>query len=524
MSRERTAVKKIREILRYKHAHKLSNERIALSLNVSKGTVHNVLKRFEECKLEWPLKEELCDTQLEELLYGSCEPRSLSLDHIDLSYIEDELQKPHVTLQRLFEEYHEAHPDGIGRSRYYDYVGKNLRKKTVMKIFHKGGDILYVDYSGDGLEYVNRATGECIPAELFVCSWGASSHCFAECTATQTVEDFVASHDRAFQYFGAVPHALVPDNCKSAVSKADRYDPIINPLYARLAQHYNTTVIPARVRKPRDKAVVESNVLHIQRFILARLRNRTFFSLNEINAAVRVELELFNNRQMKDYGNKSRRDRFEELDRPNALPLPSERFTINRIKQNVSVAPNYHIRFEDHYYSVPHQYVRCKVDIYKCGSTIEIYYDNKHLCRHLYSSSRYQYSTVKEHMPQEHQYVKGWSKPYFLEQGKKIGPATMEVIKRTLERHPHVQQGFNACMGILRFAQVYSKERLEKACERALYFNIAFGSHIKAILDQKLEQAPVAADNSSAETNNNSDHENVRGEKYYQIEMELTNA
>jgi len=336
------------------------------------------------------------------------------------------------------------------------------------------------------------------------------------------MEEYTASHDRAFQYFKAVPHGLVPDNLKSAVHKANRYDPLLNPLYKRLAEHYHTAIIPARVCKPKDKAVVESNVLHIQRFILARLRNRTFFSLSEVNQALREELELYNSRPMKDYGNKSRKERFEELDKPYALELPAYRFTITKIKQGVRVAPNYHSRYEDHYYSIPHQYARCYIDIYQIGAILEIYHDNQHLCRHRLSLQKYRHSTVPGHMPQEHQYVKGWSKEYFIAQAAKIGAATAEVVKITMARQQHVQQGFNAALGILRFAQMYSAERLEKASERALHFSTVSYRHLKAIFDQNLDKEPIVhAPSPSVEI---VDHENIRGAQYFQTELELTNA
>jgi hypothetical protein len=227
---------------------------------------------------------------------------------------------------------------------------------------------------------------------------------------------------------------------------------------------------------------------------------------------------------MKDYGNKSRRERFDELDKPYAQSLPSERFRIIRIKEDVRVAPNYHIRYDDHYYSVPHEYAYCQVDVFQSESIVEIYYKGKHLCRHQYSNSKYQYTTVKEHMPYEHQFVSGWSKAYFLAQGNKIGPATMETMKVVMARHQHIQQGFNACMGILQLAQVYSKERLESACQRALYFNTVFCSHIKTILERHLDMEPLTSDEQPGKTVPAISHENVRGENYYQLEMEYTNA
>ena len=521
MSRERTAVKKIREILRYKYNHQLSNERIASALNISKGTVYNVVHRFEKSSLKWPLSDEYSDTQLEKELYSVSEDPSDP--HLpDSVYIEQELKRPHMTVQRLYEEYRARNPQGVGRSRFYEYISRFRAATPEMKVIHKGGDLLYVDYSGDGLEFVDRSTGECIAVELFVCSWGASSYSYAECTMTQRMEDYAASHDRAFQYFGAVPHGLVPDNLKSAVDKSHRYDPVMNLLYAHLAQHYHTAIIPARVGKPKDKAVVESNVLHIQRFILARLRDRTFFSLSEVNQAVREDLEVYNSRPMKDYGNKSRKERFEELDKPYALALPAERFQITSIKQNVRVAPNYHIRYEDHYYSIPHAYVRCYVDVYRIGDILEIYHDNKHVCRHRVERKKYGYTTLGEHMPREHQFVKGWSKEYFMSQAGAIGSATAEVVKITMARQQHVQQGFNAALGILRFAKQYSEQRLEKACERALFFRTVSYRHIKAILDQNLDGRPLQG--TAQQTALPIAHENIRGAHYYQTEMGLTYA
>ena len=521
MCRERTAVKKIREILRYKYDHQLSNECVALALNIAKGTVYNVLHRFEKSGLQWPLSEGYPDSELEKNLYGL--RNEVSDTHLpDIKYLEKELLRPHVTLQRLYEEYQQQSPNGLGRTQFYEYFSRYRTSKPEMKVIHKGGDLLYVDYSGDGLEYVDRSTGECIPVQLFVCSWGASSYCYAEVTLTQKVEEYVISHDHAFQYFKAVPHGLVPDNLKSAVSKANRYDPIVNPLYTRLAEHYQTVIIPARVRKPKDKAVVESNVLHIQRFILARLRNKVFHSLSEVNQAVQEDLELYNNRPMKDHGNKSRKERFDELDRPYAFELPPERFTITKIKQDVRVAPNYHVRYEDHYYSVPHEHARRYVDIYQVGDILEIYYDNKHICRHRFCTRKYGYTTIKEHMPLEHQFVKGWSKEYFLAQADKIGPATVEVVKITMTRQQHVQQGFNAALGILRFAQMYSSERLEKACERALYFNTISFRHLKAIFDQNLDAQPLQS--TAPDITEPVDHENIRGAQYYQLSLEFTHA
>lgn len=517
MSRGRISMRRIREVLCYKMEYKLSNNRIAGALGISKGAVHSILTRFKSSGLSWPLPDELSDTSLEASLYCTENPRPGLPPLPEIDYLENELRHPHVTLQLLFEEYKEAHPDGIGRTRFYEYFSKYRSQKPDMKIIHKGGDLLFIDYSGDGLEYVDRTTGEIVPTELFVCSWGASSYSYAESTLSQKTEDFVQSHDRAFQYFKAVPHALVPDNLKSGVKKACRYDPELNPLYSSLAKHYHTAIIPARVAAPKDKAVVESNVGHIQRFILARLRNRCFYSLQEINEAIQEILEFYNNRPMKDYGNQSRKERFEKLDRPYSKAIPKEHFKITKIKTGVRVAPNYHICYDGYFYSVPYNLVRQRVDVYQSGTILEIYHDNRHICRHLVNRNRYKrYTTKTEHMPPEHQFVRGWSKKYFIFEAGKIGPATAEAIKIIMTRQEHVQQGFNAALGVLRFAKAYSEKRLENACKRAVHFKNASYRSIKSILEQNLDSQALEY----AEENNNTPavmHKNIRGSNYYLI-------
>ena len=514
MSKRRIPLKRIREILRYKYEHKLSHNQIGKALGVSKGSVHNVLTRFEQSEYSWPLPEETSDSSLDAALYGLVETSDKREALPSATYLEKELHKKHVTLQMLYEEYRSSSPDGLGRTAFYEYFAEHRSRKPDMKVIHKGGDKLFVDYSGDGLTYIARTTGEVISVEFFVCSWGASSYSYAEASETQRTGDFVSSHVRSFEYFKAVPHALVPDNLKSGVKKPCRYDPILNPLYLKLAEHYDTVIIPARVASPKDKAVVESNVLHLQRFILGRLRNRSFFSLYEINDAIHELLEAYNNRPMKDYGNQSRKQRFEELDKPYAKPLPAERFMINSIKPDIRVAPNYHIRYDDHFYSVPWNLARKRVDVYRVGGILEIYHDGTHVCRHKVSNRKYGYTTKQDHMPPEHQFVKGWSKSWFIFEAGKIGSHTTEAIEIVMERQKHVQQGFNAALGILRFAKAYSPERLENACARALYFKTASYRFIKAILDQNLDDKPFESTNEpiSPEVS----HENIRGAEYYQ--------
>ncbi len=508
-------MRKIRLILEYRLSKNISAEQTALALSISKGSVINYVERFEQSKLPWPLPETLSDSALAEALFPSqsalSEQPAESLPDID--YILKELSRPHMTLQRLWEEYAEIYPNGLKRSAFYNFVTRNTPPKISMKMIHKGGDKVFSDYSGDGLEYIDRKTGEVVPVDLFVCAWGASSYTYAEGSETQKTPDFSMSHVHGLNYFGVAPFAFVLDNTKSGVKKADRYDPVANPMYGKMTEHYHIAFLPARVGKPKDKAVVESAVLQAQRFILARLRNRQFFSLNEINAAIREELEVLNSRPMKEYSGQTRRQRFEELDKPYAQPLPQEPFKISRIKKDVRVAPNYHVRFEDHYYSVPHHLVGHRVDIFQLGAVVEIYHDNIHVCRHQVGAPNYGYTTINEHMPPNHAFVKGWSKKWFIAKAAEIGPAAIDAVTKIMITREHIQQGFNAALGVLRLSKGYSPERLECACQRALYFKSVSFRTIKSILEQQLDKQAFLPLKTTPEAPLL--HENIRGAQYY---------
>ena len=515
MARRKMRMRKIRQILDYRLSKGLSAEQTALALDIAKGSVINTERRFERSGLQWPLPENLTDTVLNEKLYPSPAQNSAEPDHPlpDMGYLRKELARPHVTLQRLWEEYRDANPKAMSRSGFYRHFEHNLPPEVTMKMIHKGGDMLFVDYSGDRLEYINRLTGEAVPVELLVCCWGASSYTYVEGTHTQKVSDFTQSQVRGLEYFGVSPKAFVPDNLKSGVTKADRYEPVMNPLYEKMASHYGAVVLPARVRAPRDKAVVESAVLHVQRFIMARLRNRVFYSLEELNVAIREELEIFNDRPMKDYGGQTRRQRFHELDRPYANPLPAEPFRITSMKLDAPVGANYHTCFENHHYSVPWRMSGQTVDIYRAGPIIEIYHDGVHACRHKAGPPNFLYTTTSEHMPPHHAHVAGWSVSWFLGKAREIGPQTEDLIGRLMSSKDHPQQGFNAARGILKLGRTYGPARLEAACGRALHFHSLSCKALKDILEAGLDRqnllpmplpppAPLP-------------HENLRGSQYY---------
>ena len=516
MPGRRQRMRRIREVLRYRFENKMSLNAIAGALGISKGSVFNILDSFSKSGLSWPLADSVTDSALEACIYGAAQTAAGSAagQRVDLEYVRRELARPHVTLELLWREYRDSRADGMSRATFYRRCAEALPQMQVdMKMVHKGGDKLFVDYSGDGLFYIERSSGEMMELQLFVACWGASSFCFAEARATQKAADFCLCHVSAFDYFGCVPHALVPDNLKSGVKKPCRYEPQINPLYEKLAQHYSLAILPARIRQPQDKAPVESAVGFVQRYILGRLRNRHFFSLQEVNAAIREELDRLNAEPMQGYGGRSRRQRFEEVDKPHAQPLPAQRFSITDVKYDVRVAPNYHVRYDEHFYSVPHALARQSVDIYLVGSTLEIYHDGVHLCRHLKQPDNFAYTTVDEHMPPNHRFVRGWSQQWFIDRAAQIGIGVAEVARLIMKRRRHPQQGFNSVMGLLNLVKLYTPARVEAAARRALRFHSASYGSIRHILENNLDKEQTSQLRLNLGV---VEHENVRGATYFQ--------
>lgn len=516
---KKVSARMLKEVLRLHYEAKLSNRRISRAVRLSKTTVKHILGRFATAGLTWPLSPDLTESTLTEQLYPTpeiAEGRPLP----DWEQVHQELSRPHVTLKLLWQEYKQTYPDGVGLSqfcaRYSRYKVQHL--EPTMHQEHKGGDKLFVDYSGDTLSYVERSTGEVVPVELFVACWGASSFTYAEGTLSQTLFDWTQSHIRAFRYFGCVPHLLVPDNLKSGVTTVDWYDPERNPLYAKLAEHYQTAILPARPRKPRDKAPVESAVGYAQRFILARLRDRTFYSLAEVNEAVRALVEELNDTLMQQF-RVSRRQRFEQLDKPYAQPLPEQDFPYVALKLGVLVNRDYHLEYQKHFYSVPHTLCGQRVDIRQTNSVVEVYHEGLRIASHLISYKHYGYTTTPEHMPANHRFVRGWSPGYFLNRATKIGPSMVEVVKIILKRSSHPEVGFRSALGVLSLERRYPLERLERAAVRALHCHQINRKSIRSILDQGLDRQPLPTAREPQQTT--LFHENIRGASYYTQSQEV---
>jgi transposase len=511
MSQERLTMRKIREVLRLKRECGLTNRAIARSCSISHSTVGEYLQRAEAAGLSWPLPVDLDEDALFQFLFPTpSHPSSKIIPCPDWPLIHTELRKKSVTLRLLWVEYREAHPDGYGYSQFCElYRRWAKRLKPSMRLSHKGGEKLFVDYAGQTVPVVDPHTGEIRQAQIFVAVLGASSYTYAEAHWRQDLANWTGAHVRAFAFIGGVPEIVVPDNLKAGVKHPCRYEPDLNPTYQNLAQHYGTAIIPARPRKPKDKAKVEVGVQVVERWILARLRNRTFFSLADLNQAIRELLDELNTRLMRHLG-RSRRELFEMLDRPALKPLPEQPYEF-AIWKKARVNIDYHVEFEKHYYSVPHRLIHKEVYVRAAESTIEIFFKGKRVASHRRSNTLGRHTTATEHMPSSHQKYQEWSPDRFTRWAETIGPHTTQLVQTLLASRKHPQQAYRSCMGILRLASRYGEDRLEAACRRALPAGIHSYKGVKNILDAKLDQVEPEEPTPVVPT----DHENIRGQTYY---------
>lgn len=514
MPQERLSMRKISEILRLKYVRKLSNRKIAISCGVSKSTVANYIARAEKAGLSWPLPKDMTETQLHQHLFPS-----LRNEHFDQApipnwdLIHQEMQKKEVTLFLLWEEYKQANPNGYQYSwfcrRYREWQSK---LDLVMRHTHRAGEQIFVDYAGKKVPIVDPATGEVRYAEIFVAVMGASNYTYAEATWSQDLWDWINSHVRTFKYLEGVPRIAVPDNLKSGVNKSHIYEPDLNPTYQDMARHYNLAVIPARKRKPKDKAKVETGVQLVTRWILARLRNQTFFSLTALNREIRKLLEQLNQRPFRKLEG-TRKSLFEELDKPALQPLPAEHYEFALWKK-VKAHIDYHVEVEKHYYSVPHQLVQKKLDARYTENTVEIFHQNSRVASHKRSYKKGGYTTVKEHMPKAHREYADWTPERLVSWARKSGPNTAELVQNIMSKKIHPQQGFRPCLGVMRLGRQYGFDRLDMACKRALYLGSSNYKSVESILKNSLDKQALPGDTNDSDSQI-PDHENLRGANYY---------
>ncbi len=457
---------KVREVLRLKFEIGLSLRDIAASCNCGKSTVEDIFKRVQNENITWPCN--LSDKELLSRIYPPVENQHKS-SALDLNYIYSEMKKKNVTLMLLWEEYKRDNPEGLMYSQFCDHYRSFKKSNQItMNIEHKAGEEIQVDWAGSTLLYIDTTTGEEKKVYIFVSVLPASSYPFAYAYENMTLPNWIDAHVRAFEHYGGVPRITIPDNTKTAVTSPDLVDPLLNTSYAEMARHYGTTLVPARSRRPKDKAADENMVLNVSRRIIAALRNHQFFSLYEINQEVKVELTKLINRPFQKIEG-TRLTAFESIDKPALMPLPPMRYEYADWK-NAKIAFNYHVEYDGFFYSVSYTNVgkqaRIRATVSSC---IEVFTDGTRIAVHARNYNRYKrYTTLPEHMPESHKIVAGWSSDRFLSWAEKIGPNTKQVIMHVLESRDYPVQTYRACMGIMRLGSTYSADCMEAASAEAI--------------------------------------------------------
>jgi transposase len=515
-------MRKIREVLRLKWIAGSSARQIAKSCNIARSTVREYLKRSKDAGLTWPTACELDDTALEDLLYPKSPSPTLCRAHMpSMDYLHRELGRKGVTLQLLWYEYKQEHPDGYQYSFFCEQY-RNWAKKLdpPLRQKHLAGEKMFVDFAGQTVDIIDATTGEVSKAHIFIAVLGASNYTYAAALSSESLHCWINAHIHAFEYFGGVPQIVVPDNLKAGVTNPCRYEPDINPTYQNLAEHYGTTVIPARPGKPRDKAKAESAVLVAERWILAALRNHTFFSLAELNKAIAEKLRDLNNRKFKKLDT-TRKKLYETIDKPALKPLPAHPYQYAEWKK-ARVNVDYHVEVDHRYYSVPYQLVREQVDVRLTSTTVEVLFKNRRVAAHKRSYVPADFKTLPEHMPKSHQRYLEWTPSRIIKWAGKTGPKTEKLVTRILENRPHPEQGFRSALGIMRLAQYYTPERVEKASIRALAIGACSYKSVKSILKNGLDRQPLLFEH--PEEDQPASHPNIRGRHYYHGRKEADHA
>lgn len=507
----RLSMRKISEIFRQRYALQNSYRDIARSLNISISTVSDYLARAKVAGISWPLPIEMSEDELYDKLFLPLKENVVERPQPDCEWLHCELRKKGVTLRLLWREYRDTYPAGLGYTQFCHYYQQYKKSITpVMRQAHKAGEKCFVDYAGMKMSWVDMTTGEIHEAEIFVGCLGASQFTFVEATSTQQLHDWIQSHVHMFEYFGGVSEILVPDNLKSGVTSAHRYDPDININYQHLGEHYCVAIVPARAATPKDKAKVENAVGCIERQILAALRHYTFTSLGELNDAIRKRLIEFNHQPFQKMKT-SRQELFETVDKPALKPLPSQRYQYAQWKK-AKIHIDYHFLSDDHHYSVPYLHIHKEVEVRISARTVECFYQGKRVAVHAKSYIRYGYTTLAEHMPPAHAAHAEWTPERMKRWAKKIGQHTVAFIDNMIASRAFPQQAYRACLGVLRLGDRYGEARLEKACAKALLIGATRYKHIEAILKNRQEDVPVKETLPTEITK----HDNIRGPNYYQ--------
>jgi len=513
MAGRRLSMRKIKEVLRLKFENNCSLRQIAKSCNIGRSTVADYLAQTQLAGLTWPLPPDLDDAELENMLFPSMPKDAESQRQMpSMEYLHEELRKKSVTLQLLWYEYKQENPEGYQYSQFCELYRQWAKKLDIsLRQRHRAGEKLFVDYAGQTVPIIDSLTGEVRDAQIFLATLGASSYTFAEASMSQDLPSWVTTHVHAFEFFGGVPEILVPDNLKSGVAKACRYEPDINPTYLDLARHYGTTVIPARSARPKDKAKVEAAVLFAERWILAPLRKVTFFSLRELNKAIASRSTELNTRKFKKL-DATRKQLFESIDKPALKPLPAVPYEYAEWKK-ARVNIDYHIEVYRHYYSVPYQLIKEQVDVRITANSVEVLFKNRRVASHARRYKPGAFATLPEHMPESHRKYLEWTPSRIINWAGKNGPRTEELIRLIIDSRTHPEQAYRSCLGIMRLAKRYSPERLEAACNRAIFIKGYSYKSVESILRKGIDLQTFLFE--STENAKIINHTNIRGEEYY---------
>jgi transposase len=508
-------MRQIRQTLHLHYQAGLSYAQVARALGVAKSTVGKTVSLARAAGVDWALAQTLTDDELDARLYRPPVPRASGRLEPDFAQVHQELKRPGVTLMLLWEEYQRGlaqagEPAYKYTSFCVKYAAWAARLKRSMRQTHIAGERLFVDYAGQTVKIVDAATGEITKAQVFVAVLGASNYTYACATATQTAADWIGAIIRALEFIGGVPRLIVPDQTRALITRPDRYEPTANRLVEELCAHYELALLPARPAHPRDKPKVEVGVQVVERWILARLRNRTFFSLVELNAAIAELLVALNARPFKKLPG-CRASAFAALDRPVLRPLPATRMAIARFKW-ARVNIDYHIELDAHYYSVPHRLVGSRVELRVTNTTVEVFAGQQRVACHRYDPRRGGYSTLAEHMPASHRAHRQWTPQRLIAWGKRIGVACAAVVRWQMEHRPHPEQGYRTCLGLQRLAREHGGTRLEGACARALSISSPTYRSIASILASGLDRQHATE---PAAASSLPEHDNVRGPTYY---------
>ncbi len=509
MPQKRIPMGKILDTLRLKFESNFSHNKIARTLQISKGAVAKYLQLFIALKLSWPLPDEVDEAALDALFFPSRTHSTVFVEP-DCPDIYHQLKRKGVTLQLLWSEYSAKEPSRSYRysqycSRYREW---RARQKRSMRQTHYAGDKLFIDYCGPTMPINDSSSGEILQAQIFVAVMGASNYTYAEATRSQQLHDWIDSHQRAFRFFGGVTELLVPDNLRSGIKKPCRYEPKPNDTYMEMARHYNTAILPARPLKPQDKSLAEIGVQIVERWIMARLRHHTFFSLAELNVKITELLTDLNNRPFQKLPG-CRQTAFETLDKPVLKPLPNSAYEFAQWTK-YKVKSDYHVEVQKHFYSVPDRWVGHLLDVRASAATIEAFHKGKRIASHP-RARQGGYTTLSEHLPESHRKQAQWTPEKAHDWAKSIGLATQEVMMRRLTNRPHPEHGYRSYLGLLKLSRRYSPTRLEAACERALFIHAPTYESIASILKQGLDQQSLHKESDEQLPK----HANVRGSSYY---------